>query len=168
MSKGNSKNQVKKETLKKRDIFEAVRPLRALLSERLPVRVSSSIAELVTLLNDPLKSIETTRLSIIDKYAPKNGGGPKSVPVMLEKTDNRGKVIKGADNKPIMEYNPNHDLFNKEWDELLSLEVKLSFTKVRLPEKVSSTCDKCHHNMDKDLMIEPGNLLALKKFVEVV
>ena len=36
---------------------------------------------------------------------------------------------------------------------------------VKLPEKVAATCDKCKHNMDKALEIEPAILLLLEKFV---
>jgi len=38
---------------------------------------------------------------------------------------------------------------------------------VKLPEMVAATCDKCHHNMDKVLEIEPAILLSLEKFIEV-
>lgn len=38
--------------------------------------------------------------------------------------------------------------------------------KIKLPKMVSSTCDKCHHNMDKSFEIEPNILAVLEPFIE--
>ena len=68
----------------------------------------------------------------------------------------------------------NENIFSKdfakfmgEMNELFSQEVEVVFDKVKLPEKVAGTCDKCSHNMDRMLEIEPNVLMALDKFVEV-
>ena len=57
--------------------------------------------------------------------------------------------------------------FVSEFNELMSLEVEVVFDKIKLPEKISSTCDKCNHSIDKPFEIEAKILMALDKFVEV-
>lgn len=60
----------------------------------------------------------------------------------------------------------NFPKFAEELGELFAQEVEVIFDKVKLPENVAATCDKCGHNMDKMLEIEPNILMALEKFVE--
>ena len=61
----------------------------------------------------------------------------------------------------------NYPKLVEEVNELLAQEVEVKIDKVRLPETISATCDKCSHNMDKALEIEPSVLMTLGKLVEV-
>jgi len=47
------------------------------------------------------------------------------------------------------------------------MEVEIVLEPVTLPEKVAAVCDKCGHNMDRLLEIEPATLILLEKFVKV-
>ena len=49
----------------------------------------------------------------------------------------------------------------------MNKEEEIVFDKVKLPEMVTATCDKCNHNMDKPFEVEPSILMALEKFIEV-
>jgi len=132
--------------LKNLDIFQAREPLQQLMGVKLPVRVSFQVATLASKLNDKLKVIEEVRNGLVNSYGEKDEHG-------------RVSVKEGSDNFP---------KFASEFNELMEQEVELSFEKVKLPEKVASTCDACHHNMDRPFEIEPSILMALEKFVEVI
>jgi hypothetical protein len=127
-------------------IFSAREPLRILLGQKFPVMVSYKLAKMAHVVQDQLHIITETRNALIEKHGTKEKGKP-------------GKTV--PPNTPAME------AFSKELAELLELEVELKIEKVKLPEKVAATCDKCHHNMDRPLEIEPSILLALEDFIEV-
>jgi len=129
-----------------RDIFEGRNAIQELLRYRLPVRASSQVAKLSRKFNEALKDIDVVRRGLIDKYG--------------TEADRGGKEVKPD--------NINIGKFFEEFDELLGLKVDIVADKVKLPEKVNATCDKCNHNMDKPLEIEPWILAALDKFVEVM
>jgi len=128
-----------------RDVFEGRNAIQELLKVRLPVKSSIQIAKLSRKFNDVLKDIDVVRRNLIDKY-----GTP---------AERGGKEVK-ADSE-------DYSKFMAEFDELLDLEVTIQADKIRLPENISSTCDACHHNMDRPLEIEPWILAVLDKFVEV-
>jgi len=117
-----------------------------LLSELDPsLRSSMQVAKLSRKFNEALKDIDVVRLNLIDKY-----GAP---------AEHGGKEVKaGSDDYP---------RFMQEFDELLDLEITIQADKIKLPEKISSTCEVCHHNMDRPLEIEPWILASLDEFVEV-
>ena len=127
------------------DIFTAREPLQGLLGEKFPVRTAYGLAKLSSKLNEQLRVIEEVRNGLIKKYGERDDKGNFSV-----KQDSENWVK-----------------FVEEFNELMAQEVELVLEKVKLPEKVAATCDKCNHNMDKMLEIEPSILVALEKFIEV-
>ncbi len=131
--------------VKNGDIFLAREPLQKLMEVKLPVKASYQVAKLANKLNEQLKVIDVVRNGLIKNYG---------------ETDERGQ---GS----IKQDSPNFQKFVDEFSELLEQEVEIVFEKVKLPEKVAATCDKCNHNMDKPLELEPSILMALEKFVEV-
>lgn len=162
-------------TLTNQEIFETREPLSKLMNpeaQRFPVRVSYNLAKMASMLQTHLKVIVEVRDGIIKHYGKPDEKNPQqiSVPTIVEKLDNKGKVVK-EDGKPVMIVNPDFGKFVDEMAELMAKKETIDFGNleipVKLPEMVAATCDKCHHNMDRPLEIEPGILLALEKFVEV-
>ena len=132
--------------VKNGDIFNARGPLQELIAIRLPVLTSYRLALMTNKLNEQLVVMEDVRRGLIQQYGtPDEGGRNLSVP----------------------EDSENYPAFMGEFSELMAVEVKIALEKVVLPQKVSATCDVCHHNMDRDLEIESRILLALIEFVEV-
>ena len=128
-----------------RDVFEGRNAIQELLQLRLPVRTSMQVAKLSRKFNGALKDIDVVRKNLITQYGTESEKGGKEV-----KPDNE-----------------NLPKFMEEFNELLELEVNIVADKVVLPERIAATCDKCHHNMDRPLEIEPWILASLEKFVEV-
>ena len=129
------------------EIWIANPNLQTLSQQKLPIRTSFALVKLSQALKSHLEAIEETRKILVNKF-----GTPD------EKTGQPAI----APNTPAME------AFSAEGLELLKGEVEVDFKdKIRLPEKVAATCDKCPHNMDRMLEIEPAILLALDKFVEL-
>ena len=128
------------------EIFSAWDALNRLTPEgtKFPVKVSLGIVKLRTKLSDSYKEIEEVRNGLVKTYG--------------EEKD--GQTIVDSKDK-------NYPKFVDEMNELFAQEAEVVIEKVKLPEKVASTCDKCSHNMDKMLEIEPSVLMALEKFVEV-
>ena len=132
--------------LKNGEIFDAWNALNKLTPDgtKFPVKVSLGIVKLRTKLRDFYNEIEEVRSGLNRTYGEKKNG--------------KIKVEEDSKNWP---------KFVEEIEELMNQEVELVIDKVKLPEKVGGTCDKCSHNMDKMLEIEPSVLMALEKFVEV-
>ncbi len=120
-------------------------PLGELIATKIPVMVSYRLAKLAIRLSEPLKVIEDVRNGLVKKYG---------------ESDDKGQVSVNQEGE-------NFAKFADEFNELMTQEVEVVFEKVKLPEKSASTCDKCHHNMDKPFEIEPIILMSLDKFVEV-
>ncbi len=131
--------------LKNVDIWRVQEPLKKLIEQKFPVMVSYKIAKLVSILNEQFKVIEEVRTGLIKKYGAQ---------------DERGQTL-------VKQEGENWTKFVGEFNELMSQEVEVKFDKVKLPEKVASTCDKCSHNMDRAFEIEPQVLIALDNFIEV-
>ncbi len=131
------------------EIFDAWEALNKLTPEgvKFPVRVSLGIVKLRTALRDFHQEIEEVKNGLVKTYGKANPENPHSY-----------SVDPGSENLP---------KFVEEMEELMNQGVEVVIAKVKLPEKVSATCDKCNHNMDKMLEIEPSVLMALEKFVEV-
>ena len=129
------------------EIFDAREPLQKLLEQKFPVKVSYGLAKLANKLNEQLKIIEEVRLGLIKTYGEASKDNPKQINVDPE--------------------SKNFQKFADELSELFTQEVEVIFDKVKLTENVAATCDKCGHNMDKMLEIEPNILMALEKFVEI-
>ena len=132
--------------VKNGDIFLAREPLAKLMEVKLPVKASYQVAKLANKFNEQLKVIDEVRNGLIRNYGEK---------------DDKGQTKVSQDN-------PNYQKFIDEFTELLDQEVEIVIEKVRLPEKVAATCDKCNHNMDRLLELEPSILMSLEKFVEIV
>ncbi len=129
------------------DIFQAKEPLQTLMEMRFPVKTSFAIAKLASQISDKLRAIEEVRNSLIKKH-----GEPDP--------ENKGQIGVKPDSK-------NFPSFVEDMNELMLQEEEIVFEKIKLPFKVSSTCDACKHNMDKDLEIEPRILMALEKFIDM-
>jgi len=131
------------------EIFNAWDALNKLTPEgaKFPVKVSLGIVKLRTKLTPLYKEIEEVRNGLIQTYGEADPNNPQQIRV---KTDGE-----------------NFQKFAEEFNELMTQEVEVVFETIKLPEKVAATCDKCHHNMDKALEIEPATLMALEKFVEI-
>ena len=129
------------------EVFLAIQALQKIGDLKIPVKASLALAKLKIKLNEENAPIEEVRNGLIKKY-----GQP----------DERGGIrIKGDSS--------NWSKFAEEFDELMKQETKeFVFEVVKLPEKVASTCDKCNHNMDRPLEIEPNILINLVKFVEII
>ena len=150
------------------EIFSAREPLTQLMQQKFPIGVSFKLAKLAKTVQEELSVIEELRNALIKEFGVADEVNPQqiSVPTIIEKIDEKGKV-ETKDGKPVMIPNPGFAKFLDEVNELMRQEVKMVVDKVKLPEKVASTCDKCNHNMDKALEIEPAVLMLLDKFIEV-
>ena len=128
------------------EIYYAWEALNKLTPEgtKFPVKVSLGIVKLRTKLKDPFNEIEEVRNGLVKTYGEEKGG----------------QVTVDPESK-------NYVKFTEEMNELFTQETEIVIEKFKLPEKVAATCDKCSHNMDKMLEIEPSVLMALEKFVEV-
>jgi len=128
-------------------IYLAGNTIQRLGEVKLPVRTSLAVAKLTIKLVDAQKPIEQVRKDIVKEYLP------------LKKDD------KGV-NIPLTEIQQKE--LEAKVNELMEEETDLDQKdKIKLPEMVSSTCDKCHHNMDKPLEIESNILAVLEPFLEV-
>uniref|UniRef100_A0A6M3KCU8 Uncharacterized protein n=1 Tax=viral metagenome TaxID=1070528 RepID=A0A6M3KCU8_9ZZZZ len=137
------------------DILNAVAPLNKLMEEKFPVKVSFGLAKLANKLAGPIKDVEDTRKGLINTYGQLDENG-------------KLKTKKNDGGLEILDLTPEAEAkLNAEFAELMVQEVELVVEKVKLPEKVAATCDKCKHNMDKMLEITPSILMALDKFIEV-
>ena len=131
-----------------------------LLQQKLPVKVSLEVVKLAQKLSEYLKPIEDVRDGLVKQYGTPLPNGMVSMQPTIEIKDEDGKVT-GT------EPNPQWQKFNEEYAELMAQEVEVVFTPVSLPEKVAATCDKCNHNMDKALEIQPSILMVLEKFITI-
>ena len=129
------------------EIWMAREPLAKLMGQKFPVMVSYRLAKMANKLNEQLKVIDDVRSGLIRTHGTPDKDNPKQVSVPVNS--------KGFDK------------FIDELAELMNQEIEVRFDKVKLPEKVAGTCDKCNHNMDRMLEIEPSVLMILDKFVEV-
>jgi len=147
-------------------IYDASPALGHLMQKKFPVMVSYKLAKIGQLLKTQFELIEQVRNSLIEKYGEP---GPNNKPIIYQYIDKKknGKTISDGNGNPVKEPNPNFDLFNDEFKNVLAEKVKLNIEKVRLPENVAATCDKCKHNMDRPLEIEPSILMPLDLFIEV-
>ncbi len=127
------------------EIWGSQEPLKKLIEQKFPVMVSYKLSKLVMKLNEQFKVIDEVRQGLIKKFG---------------ETDEKGNI-------QVKPEGENFAKFVVEFNELMSQEVEIAIEKVKLPEKVAATCDKCNHNMDKAFEIEPSLLIALDKFTEV-
>ena len=121
-------------------------PLQKLLEVRLPVRVSYELVKLSNALSAQLSMIDKMRISLVEKYGEKTEDGKIAVKQNSEAWAN----------------------FVSEFNELMQKEEDIAFeTKIQLPEKVTSICNKCKSITEVPFEIEPSILMALSKFIEL-
>ena len=137
------------------EVFSAWDGLDKIMQEKLPVKVSMGLAKVRTALFPAYKEISEVRDSLIKVHGDNQPNGQKG----LTGPNN-------PDKKPV---SPGWDAFVEAHGILMNTERTEDFTigKVKLPETVAATCDKCHHNMDRPFEIEGAVVLALEKFIEV-
>ncbi len=121
-------------------------PMARLMAEKLPVMVSFGLAKLQIALKDSVTIVESVKGGLIQKHGPKPEG---NAPIQIKPGD------------------PNWPTFIDEFNQLLEEVIDVKFEPVELPLVVASTCDQCHHNMDRPLEISGDDVLALIKFITV-
>ena len=132
------------------EVLAAKGALAELSKVKLPLKASMAVARLEIKLNAPIEVFSKVRDGLFAKYEVKQGrteGGQVELT-----SEQEGAIPK----------------FSEEFAELLGMETEeLAFEKVRLPEKVASTCGKCGEQTERGFEIEPSILVALEKFVEI-
>ena len=114
---------------------------------KFPVRTSMLLGKSAATLDKPADLLEKMRKKLVTEHAAR---------------DERGARL------PFLPDSLEMDAFSKDWLELMDIEEDVpDVTMVKLPEKVAGTCDKCHHNMDRALEIEPEILKDLLRYVEI-
>lgn len=132
--------------LTNKEILLAGQAFARLNAVKFPLKTGMALVKTATVLDKQIEVIEKMRQSIFKAHVPKDEDGKEALSILPN--------------------TPQMDAFNKEWLELLEMEEDVSIVPVKLPEKIAATCDKCHHNMDKMLEIEPEILKPLVNFVE--
>ena len=121
-----------------------------LVGIKLPVKTSLQVAKLANKVGEKLKPVEEVKKGLVTTYE-----------IYSEPNERGGETIKTRGDEG------NLEKFVSEFNELLLQEDEFVFEKIRMPEKITGTCDACNHNMDVVLQIEPSVLIALEKFVEI-
>ncbi len=134
--------------------------LGVLLQMSLPWKASMEVVKLAQKLKEYIDPIQEVKAGLLKQYGTIQANGRPGMSNFIETKDEDGKVT-GT------EPNPQWPKFESEYEELMKQEVEVVFQPVALPEKVAATCDKCHHNMDKPLEIQPSILMVLEKFIKV-
>ena len=113
---------------------------------KFPIQSKTKLVGLIAQLNKAIKPVDKERQAIYKKYT--------------NRYDEKGMKI------PLT--GKEQDEMQTEIDTFLEGEIEFAFSeKITLPKMISSTCDKCHHNMDKPLEIESNILAILEPFIEV-
>uniref|UniRef100_A0A6H1ZK45 Uncharacterized protein n=1 Tax=viral metagenome TaxID=1070528 RepID=A0A6H1ZK45_9ZZZZ len=144
-------NIMPKVELTNKQIWAARGAINQLMSQKFPVMVSYRLAKEAKKLQNELSVLNEVYNKLVEKHGQKDPKTGKPV------------VLQLIDENP----NPAWDELHREWNEVLGQAVKLDIEKVKIPEKVASTCDKCHHNMDRPFEIEGSILMALDFLIEV-
>jgi len=98
------------------EIFGAVKSLGELFDMKLPVKVSLSLAKMVSKLNGPFQDIEKVRIGLVNKFGKQN---PKT---------NQIEVTQDSENFPE---------FAEEYNELMAQSTEIVFEKVKLPQEIN-------------------------------
>ena len=129
-------------------VREALQAVQILGGSKLPVKVSLQVAKLKKELKDLAEPVEETRQTLVRQHAE------------LDKND---KPKQKENGEAIIKDRP---AFDADFKTLMDDKVEVGSAKITLPATVASTCDKCNHNMDKPLEIEPNIVEALMEFLE--
>ena len=124
-----------------RELMEATQGFNALGQTKLPIKTSFEVMKIRNILAKCSRTGEKDRLKAVKEIRARFDGknSPEEMELQQEESD-------------------------KFFEELIEVPIE---NKIKLPEHISSTCDKCHHNMDKVWEIEPSILYAIDKFVEI-
>ena len=114
------------------EISNAKEPLQELVKHKFPVKTSLELVKLVHKLNEFLIPIEQVRDGLIKTYGTPDPKNPQNI--------------------QIQPGDENWAKFTEEFAELMTQEVEVVFTKVKLPET---------------LEIEPAIVMALEKFITI-
>ncbi len=160
------------------EIMNCKGALEELVKVKLPVRSSLQAAKFANKVSEKLKAINEVYQGLIKTYGTKGEQG--HIEIIGPNDEKRTKALVAAEKAESSEEKAKQlaivkgreqsltwEQFAKEVNELMAIEEEFVFEKIKLPEKVTGTCDACHHNMDVTLQIEPSILMALEKFVEV-
>ena len=129
------------------DIWLAYPCLIKLLKCQFPVNVSISIAKLMGALEKPYWAIEAKRVQLVKKYGTLKG----DLFIIPSDSEKAGDFAVASS-----------ELLMQEWG---NLEIE----KVKLPQKITSKCEKCGHTTEILFQIEPNLLVPLTElFVEIV
>ena len=134
--------------LTNREILTADRALGKLIQEKFPYQTSFAIVKLSKKLREPLETFDEVRQSLVKKYA-----------ITQVKNDDDISILKSEQKDGVEKY-------TAEVEALADEKIKVTVEAIKLPDSVSSTCDKCHHNMDKQFEIEPVVLMALGNLIK--
>jgi len=148
------------------EIFNAKEPLAKLMDAKFPVKTAFALVKMARKLDEHLADINKVRQGLFMTYGtpdPKNQTQLRVEQFIPDPDEGQEPTDAGVR----MIANPKWAKFIEEMGELMSQEVEVVLEPVALPEKVVGTCDKCGHNMDKALEIEPTTLMALDKFIRV-
>ncbi len=136
-------------------------PLQMLNQQRLPYPTTKALVKLSLKIQDALRDIEEHAEVLRQRHGVKNPHGQYYVPRTLKQLNENTKKEEEIPN-------PAYEDFGRDYAELLEQTQEIEFEgKIKLPEKVASTCDKCHHNMDRPLEIAPEIILPLEKFIDI-
>uniref|UniRef100_A0A6M3LTQ2 Uncharacterized protein n=1 Tax=viral metagenome TaxID=1070528 RepID=A0A6M3LTQ2_9ZZZZ len=148
------------------EIFNAREPLTKLMEAKFPVKTAFGLVKMARKLDEHLQDIEKVRQGLFQTYGtpdPKNMTQIRVEQYIPDPDEGQEPTDAGVR----MKENPKWPKFREELTELFNQEVEVVLEPVALPEKVAATCDKCSHNMDKALEVEPATMMALEKFITV-
>lgn len=130
------------------EIYDARKPLGRLMAKELPVDISLKLVQLAQKLDAPNKAIEDVRSRLIRKH-----GGEEKI---RGRCSGRFQVIPPGDPKG-RKVSKGFLKYEKDFTELMNIEVEVNFKKVTIPSKIDG----------QPLKISAVDLILLKKFVEV-
>ena len=126
-------------------VWEAYLTLQALGSQAWPIIVGYKLAKLARALKGHYEDVNDSRTKLVTKYNTSKPGDPESV---------AGGTQAQRD-------------FQTEWKPIADIEVDINFDIVKLPTKVSYSCEKCKAVTEKPTEVLPNVMERLIGFVEV-
>lgn len=133
--------------LKINDVLNLEKEIRAIMVKEMSPRFSLKISRIYTKLDSEIKLYEEQRKKIINKYAIKDENGqPKE---FVEKD------INGEEQKIIRWENDKIPEVNKEYSELVNLEIEIDISKITMDDLEK-----------EDIKLTPVNLINLEKIIE--
>lgn len=131
--------------LQNQDIWVVYSRLIELSKMTLPLETSLQIAKLLKILEKPYAEIEEKRKQLVWRFGKRN---KKTNQIEVEKTMGSFDVALG---EYLLEY------YNQD----------ILFETVKLPRRISATCDTCGGHLDIAFLIDSDMLMPLLDFVEL-